>query len=88
MDQNEFDEPTQNDKELTSFVVNHCDRWRDYRNVNFLDDYLEYERIFRGEWAAEDKTRESERSRIVTPATQQAVETRHAEIMEKIVQIE
>ena len=84
MDQNEFDEPTQNDKELTAFVVNHCDRWRDYRNVNFLDDYLEYERIFRGEWAAEDKTRESERSRIVTPATQQAVETRHAEIMEAI----
>jgi hypothetical protein len=45
---------------------------------------LEYERIFRGQWAAEDKTRESERSRIVTPATQQAVETRHAEIMEAI----
>jgi hypothetical protein len=33
---------------------------------------------------SEDKTRESERSRIVTPATQQAVETRHAEIMEAI----
>ena len=57
MDQNEFYEPTENDKELTAFVVDHCDRWRDYRNVNFLDDYLEYERIFRGEWAAEDKTR-------------------------------
>ena len=84
MDQNEFDEPTENDKELTSFVVDHCDRWRDWRDTNFLPDYLEYERIFRGEWAAEDKTRESERSRIVTPATQQAVETRHAEIMEAI----
>ena len=84
MDQNEFYEPTENDKELTAFVIDHCDRWRDYRNVNFLDDYLEYERIFRGEWAAEDKTRDSERSRIVTPATQQAVETRHAEIMEAI----
>jgi hypothetical protein len=47
-------------------------------------DYLEYERIFRGQWHVEDKTRESERSRIVTPATQQAVETRHAEIMEAI----
>jgi hypothetical protein len=84
MDQNEFDEPTENDKELTSFVVDHCDRWRDYRDTNFLTKYLEYERIFRGEWAAEDKTRDSERSRIVTPATQQAVETRHAEIMEAI----
>jgi len=84
MDQNEFEEPTENDKELTSFVIDHCDRWRDWRDTNFLPDYLEYERIFRGEWAAEDKTRESERSRIVTPATQQAVETRHAEIMEAI----
>jgi hypothetical protein len=84
MDQNEFEEPTESDKELTAFVVDHCDRWRDYRDTNFLDKYLEYERIFRGEWAAEDKTRDSERSRIVTPATQQAVETRHAEIMEAI----
>jgi hypothetical protein len=84
MDQNEFDEPTQSDKELTDFVVSHCDRWRDWRDTNYLDKYLEYERIFRGEWASEDKTRESERSRIVTPATQQAVETRHAEILEAI----
>lgn len=84
MDQNEFYEPTESDKELTAFVVDHCGRWRDYRDTNFLDSWLEYERIFRGEWAAEDKTRDSERSRIVTPATQQAVETRHAEIMEAI----
>jgi hypothetical protein len=49
-----------------------------------LTDWLEYERIFNGEWDVQDKTRESERSRIVTPATQQAVETRHAEIMEAI----
>ena len=84
MEQNEYQQPTQSDKDLTAFVVSHCDRWRDYRNTNFMQAYLEYERIFRGEWSAEDKTRESERSRIVTPATQQAVETRHAEIMEAI----
>jgi hypothetical protein len=80
----EFQEPSDSDKELTNFVVSHCDRWRDYRDTNCLSDWLEYERIFNGEWASEDKTRESERSRIVTPATQQAVETRHAEIMEAI----
>jgi hypothetical protein len=80
----EFQEPTDSDKELVDFVVNHCDRWRDYRDINFLTDWLEYERIFRGEWDAQDKTRESERSRIVTPGTTQAVETRHAEIMEAI----
>jgi hypothetical protein len=80
----EFQEPSDSDKEIVNFVVNHCDRWRDWRDVNCLTDWLEYERIFNGEWDAQDKTRDSERSRIVTPATQQAVETRHAEIMEAI----
>ena len=84
LEQNEFYEPTEADKELTAFVTDHCNRWREYRDTNFLPQYLEYERIFRGQWASEDKTRDSERSRIVTPATQQAVETRHAEIMEAI----
>jgi hypothetical protein len=84
MDQNDFDQPDEADKELVSFVTDHCDRWRTYRDVNFLPSWEEYERIFRGEWAVEDKTRDSERSRLVTPMTQQAVETRHAEIMEAI----
>jgi len=84
MNQNDFDQPDEADKELVSFVTDHCDRWRTYRDINFLPDWEEYERIFRGQWAVEDKTRESERSRLVTPMTQQAVETRHAEIMEAI----
>jgi len=80
----EFEEPTQSEKELTAWVTDHLERWRDHRDINYLDDWLEYERIFRGKWSAEDKTRESERSRIISPATQQAVETRHAEIVEAI----
>ena len=79
-----WEEPTESDKELTAFVIQHCDRWRDHRDQNYLDDWQEYERIFRGVWASEDKTRDSERSRLISPATQQAVETRHAEIMEAI----
>jgi hypothetical protein len=67
-----------------SFVVGQCDNWRDWRDTNYLELWNEYERIFRGVWASEDKTRDSERSRIISPATQQAVETRHAEIMEAI----
>ena len=80
----QWDSPTDADKELTAFVVQHCDRWRDHRDENFLEDWKEYERIFRGIWASEDRTRDSERSRLISPATQQAVETRHAEIMEAI----
>jgi hypothetical protein len=84
LSQNEFDQPTESDREIVEFVVSHCDRWRDHRDTNYLEDWKEYERIFRGKWAAEDRTRESERSRIISPATQQAVETRHAEICEAI----
>jgi hypothetical protein len=80
----QFEEPTESEKELTSWVTQHIVRWRDHRDANYMDLWQEYERVFRGIWAAEDKTRESERSRIISPATQQAIETRHAEIMEAI----
>ena len=79
-----FEETTSNEKELVSWVVERLNRWRDHRDANYLADWEEYSRIFRGQWAAEDKTRESERSRIISPATQQAVETRHAEVIEAI----
>jgi len=84
MNDNVFEEPTESDREIVDFVVSHTDRWRDWRDSNFLEDWKEYERIFRGQWSAEDRTRESERSRIISPATQQAVETRHAEVCEAI----
>ena len=79
-----FDEETSSETELVDWVVSRLNQWRDYRDVNYLPDWEEYERIFRGQWAAEDKTRESERSRIISPATQQAEETRHAEVIEAI----
>jgi hypothetical protein len=80
----QFEEPTENDKELVTWVMDHCERWRDFRDNNYMDSWEEYERIFRGQWEASDSTRESERSRIISPATQQAVETSHAEIMEAV----
>jgi hypothetical protein len=38
--------------------------------------------LWRGQWSPEDRTRESERSRIVSPALQQAVESSVAELEE------
>ena len=76
--------PTETEKELVAFIVDHCDEWREYRDQNHLDDWLKWERIWRGKWEATDKTRDSERSRVISPATQQAIETRHAEIMEAV----
>jgi hypothetical protein len=73
---------TESDKELVSFVVEHCDRWRDWRDTNYEQTWDEYERIYYGIWSSEDRTRDSERSKIVSPATRQAVDNRVAETME------
>jgi len=72
----------QNEKDLVSFVVDHCDKWRDWRDTNYQTKWDEYERIYYGIWAAEDRTRDSERSKIISPATRQAVDNRVAETME------
>jgi len=78
----EEDYQAQNEKDLVSFVVDHCDKWRDWRDTNYQTKWDEYERIYYGVWAAEDRTRDSERSKIISPATRQAVDNRVAETME------
>ena len=84
IDKNEFVTETDADKELVSFVLDHCTEWRNHRDVNYLIYWQEYERLFRGIWDPSDKTRDSERSQLITPALQQAVESKQAEISEAI----
>ena len=84
IDKNEFVVETDADKELVTFVLGHCDEWRNHRDVNYVIYWQEYERLFRGIWDPADKTRESERSQLVTPAMAQAVESKQAEISEAI----
>lgn len=69
---------------LVEWVVGNLDEWRDHRDENYLKNWQEYERLWRGVWASEDKTRESERSKITSPALQQAIESHTAEIEEAI----
>jgi len=73
---------SESDRELVSFVTSHCDRWREFKEVNYEKKWDEYERLYYGIWSDEDKTRESERSRIVSPAIRQAVENKTSEIIE------
>jgi len=72
------------DRELIGFINNHCDGWRDHRDVNYTLYWEEYERMFRGIWDPADKTRDSERSRLITPAMQQAIESKQSEISEAV----
>ena len=67
---------------LESWLEVKLDGWRDHFEANYADKFDEYYRLWRGIWSAEDRTRDSERSRIISPALQQAVESSVAEIEE------
>ena len=67
---------------LEDWVINKCDNWRDHYQTNYAETHDEYYRIWRGIWDKSDTMRESERSRLISPATQQAVESSVAEIEE------
>jgi len=70
--------------QLASWVLDQCEEWRNHRDTNYLEDWLSYERLWRGIWSGEDQQRSSERAKIVTPALQQAIETHVAEIEEAV----
>ena len=67
---------------LEDWVDNKCTGWRDNFEANYSQKFDEYYRLWRGQWSAEDMTRQSERSRIISPALQQAVESSVAELEE------
>ncbi len=73
-----------NYNQLAGWVLGQCEDWRNHRDTNYLEDWLAYERLWRGIWSGEDTTRDSERAKIVTPALQQAIETHVAEIEEAV----
>ncbi len=67
---------------VEEWVMDKAERWRDHYNTNYKDKFDEYYRLWRGVWNAEDRTRDSERSRLISPALQQAVESAVAEVEE------
>ena len=68
--------------DLCSWVIGKCNDWRDYYEANHADKHNEYMRLYRNQWAVEDKERQSERSKLIAPALAQAVESNVAEIEE------
>ena len=70
------------EESLEGWVVDKCQSWRDHFESNYSEKFDEYYRLWRGQWAAEDRTRQSERSKIISPALQQAVESSVAELEE------
>ena len=67
---------------LSQWLSGRLENWRNHRDNNYLDQWDEYYRLWRGMWTTEDQNRRSEKSKIITPALQQAVEASVAELEE------
>ena len=71
------DTPTQQsdiDQELVSWVLGTIEPWEDYRDQNFESAWEEYYQQWKGIWVQDGKTRQSERSKFISPALAQAIE--------------
>jgi hypothetical protein len=67
---------------LVTWLVGKFTPWERHRDDGYKARWGEYWRLWRGQWAAEDRNRASERSRLIAPALAQAVEMTTAEIEE------
>jgi hypothetical protein len=75
-------EPLMVEETIEDWVITKCEDWRDYYESNYEARFEEYYRLWRGIWDPSDSERRSERSRIISPALQQAVESNVAELEE------
>ena len=67
---------------LEGWVMDKCEEWRQSYESNYQEKHEEYFRLWRGIWDGSDTLRESERSKLIAPALQQAVESSVAEVEE------
>lgn len=75
-------DPLLMEQSIEDWVMTKCDDWRDHYESNYSYRFDEYYRLWRGIWDVADSERASERSRIISPALQQAVESNVAELEE------
>lgn len=69
---------------LASWVLTKMNQWETNRDTNHSKRWAQYERLWRGIWSESDKQRSSERSKLISPALAQAIESLTAEIEEAI----
>jgi hypothetical protein len=77
-----FDNKETQYQALSSWLMYRLEGWRTHRDMNYVTQWDEYYRLWRGIWLQSDRMRKSEKSRIIAPALQQAVESSVAELEE------
>lgn len=72
------------ESQLVSWVTKHLDKWREYRENNFSKLWKSYKIKAFMKTKDDEKTRKSERSRLISPALAQAIELATAELEEAV----
>lgn len=72
------------ERRLAGWILRKVKSWEDYRDEYVAKRWGEYYRLWKGEWDTSLKSRSSERSRLISPALQQAIDSGVAEISEAV----
>ena len=78
------DRSEKGDARLLGYCMQRVTEGERYRDQNYAEKWEEYYRLWRGVWAREDQQRSSERSKLISPALQSAVESTVAEQEEAV----
>ena len=70
------------DDELVKWVIGTIEPWEQYRKDNFEKNWKDYYKEWKSIWTHDSKTRNSERSRFISPALGQAIEMAVSEMEE------
>ncbi len=76
--------PDQPGQALVGWIMQRVTLWENVRERGYARLWANYWRLWRGKWDALDQNRESERSRVITPALAQAIEASVAEVEEAV----
>lgn len=69
---------------LVGWIMQRVNLWEEFRERGYGRIWAQYWRLWRGKWDTQDQNRESERSRVITPALAQAIEASVAEVEEAV----
>lgn len=85
MDQTEKeleDAPDSKHSDLCGWVMERVERWRQSRDSQYRANWDKYYDIWSGHWSHDLKGKQAERSRLIAPATQNAVDQTVSEMVE------
>jgi hypothetical protein len=72
--------------ELAAYVLGFAEEWRNFRDTEYDTRFTVWENMANSVFSENDRTREMERSKLVTPLSMQAIRSVNDEISEAVLQ--